>query len=101
MSPTVREKDGLALSSRNRYLSPGERRGADALSHTSWRARKGIAARQPIVQVMSEGWIAIEAAGFAVDHFEARHAESLRRVESVSDGPPHLLGRGASGARRG
>jgi len=40
---------------------------------------------------MSEGWLAIEAAGFAVDYFEARHAETLCRVETVEDGPLRLL----------
>jgi len=40
---------------------------------------------------MSEGWLAIEAAGFAVDYFEARHADTLRRIETVEDGPLRLL----------
>ena len=89
--PTVREKDGLALSSRNVYLSGAERAVAPTLYRTLAESAARIAARQPIVQVMSEGWIAIEAAGFAVDYFEARHAESLRRVETVDDGPLRLL----------
>jgi pantoate--beta-alanine ligase len=89
--PTVREMDGLALSSRNVYLSPSERAAAPVLYHTLKESAARIAARQPIAQVMSEGWLAIEAAGFAVDYFEARHAETLQRVETVEDGPLRLL----------
>jgi pantoate--beta-alanine ligase len=89
--PTVREKDGLALSSRNVYLSATERAAAPALYRTLKESAVRIAAREPIAQVMSEGWLAIEAAGFAVDYFEARHAETLQRVESADDGPLRLL----------
>jgi pantoate--beta-alanine ligase len=89
--PTVREKDGLALSSRNVYLSAAERAAAPVLYRTLRESAARITAREPIARVMSEGWIAIEAAGFAVDYFEARHAESLRRVETAADGPLRLL----------
>jgi pantoate--beta-alanine ligase len=89
--PTVREKDGLALSSRNVYLAPPERAVAPMLYATLKASAARIAAREPIARVMSEGWIAIEEAGFAVDYFEARHADTLRRIETVDDGPPRLL----------
>jgi len=89
--PTVREKDGLALSSRNVYLSPTERAVAPMLYRTLKESAARIAAREPIARVMSEGWLAIEAAGFAVDYFEARRAETLCRVETVEDGPLRLL----------
>jgi pantoate--beta-alanine ligase len=89
--PTVREKDGLALSSRNAYLSRAERAAAPSLYRTLKESAARIAAREPIARVISEGWLAIEAAGFAVDYFEARHADTLRRVETVEDGPLRLL----------
>jgi pantoate--beta-alanine ligase len=89
--PTVREKDGLALSSRNVYLSPAERAAAPILYRTLKESAARIAAGEPIARVMSEGWLAIEAAGFAVDYFEARHAETLHRVETVNNGPLRLL----------
>jgi pantoate--beta-alanine ligase len=89
--PTVREKDGLALSSRNVYLSPAERAVAPVLYRTLKESAARIKARESIAQVMSEGWLAIEAAGFVVDYFEARHADTLRRVETVEDGPLRLL----------
>ncbi len=89
--PTVREKDGLALSSRNVYLSPAERVAAPTLYRTLKDSAARIAAGEPIAQVMSEGWLAIEEAGFAVDYFEARNAETLRRAETVQNGPLRLL----------
>jgi pantoate--beta-alanine ligase len=89
--PTVREKDGLALSSRNVYLTPDKRAAAPVLYRTLKASAARIAAGEPIVPVMSEGFMAIEEAGFAVDYYEARHAETLRRVESLADGPLRLL----------
>jgi pantoate--beta-alanine ligase len=98
--PTVREKDGLALSSRNVYLSEAERAAAPALYRVLKESAARIAAGEPIAKVMSEGWIAIEAAGFAVDYFEARHAETLARVEALGDGPIRLLGAARLGKTR-
>jgi pantoate--beta-alanine ligase len=89
--PTVREKDGLALSSRNVYLSPAERAVASMLYRKLKESAARIAAGESIARVMSEGWLAIEAAGFAVDYFEARHADTLRRIETAADGPLRLL----------
>jgi pantoate--beta-alanine ligase len=89
--PTVREKDGLALSSRNVYLAPAERAVAPMLYRTLKESAARIAAGEPIARVTSEGWLAIEAAGFAVDYFEARHADTLRRIETAEDGPLRLL----------
>jgi pantoate--beta-alanine ligase len=88
---TVREKDGLAMSSRNAYLSPAERAVAPMLYRTLKESAARIAVGEQIARVMSEGWLAIEAAGFAVDYFEARHAETLRRIETAEDGPLRLL----------
>jgi pantoate--beta-alanine ligase len=89
--PTVREKDGLALSSRNLYLAPAERAVAPMLYRTLKESAMRIAGGEPIARVTSEGWLAIEAAGFAVDYFEARHADTLRRIETAEDGPLRLL----------
>jgi pantoate--beta-alanine ligase len=89
--PTVREKDGLALSSRNVYLSPAERAVAPVLYRTLKDSAARIAAGEPIAVVTSEGWLTIEEAGFAVDYFEARHAETLGRAETTADGPLRLL----------
>jgi pantoate--beta-alanine ligase len=97
---TVRERDGLALSSRNVYLSAAERTAAPALFRTLKASAARIAVGEPIVRVMSEGFIAIEKAGFAVDYFEARHAESLARIETLSEGPIRLLAAARLGKTR-
>jgi pantoate--beta-alanine ligase len=89
--PTVREKDGLALSSRNVYLSPAQRAVAPVLYRTLKSSAARIAAGEAIAPVMSEGSLAIEEAGFAVDYFEARNAHTLLRAETVADGPLRLL----------
>jgi pantoate--beta-alanine ligase len=89
--PTVRETDGLAMSSRNTYLDPRERRVAPTLHRVLRECAARIAAGEPIARVVAEGWIEIEAAGFAVDYLEARHAESLARAEMLADGPLRLL----------
>jgi pantoate--beta-alanine ligase len=89
--PTVREKDGLALSSRNVYLSLEERAAAPVLYRTLKASAARIAAGEPIAPVMSEGSLAIEEAGFTVDYFEARNAETLVRAERAADGPLRLL----------
>jgi pantoate--beta-alanine ligase len=88
---TVREKDGLAMSSRNAYLSPEQRAAAPALYRVLKESARRIAAGQPIVGVMAEGRAAIERAGFVLDYFEARHAETLKPVASRNDGPLRLL----------
>jgi pantoate--beta-alanine ligase len=89
--PTVREKDGLALSSRNAYLSESERATAPTLHRVLKDCAQRIAGGALIAQVLDEGGAAIERAGFALDYLEARHAETLRPVASVKDGPIRLL----------
>ncbi len=88
---TVREKDGLALSSRNVYLTELERHHAPVL----YRAMKTCAARikagEPIEMVLEEGRGQIRQAEFAVDYLEARHALTLAPVTSLKDGPIRLL----------
>jgi pantoate--beta-alanine ligase len=89
--PTVREKDGLALSSRNLYLSPGERRVAPTLSRVLKASAKRIKTGEPIEMVLEEGRTEIEHAGFALDYLEARHALTLAPIASRKDGPIRLL----------
>jgi pantoate--beta-alanine ligase len=74
---TVREKDGLALSSRNRYLSPGEREAAPSLHRVLADCAAKIGAGEPIEAVLRAGRAAIASAGFALDYLEARHAGTL------------------------
>lgn len=89
--PTIREKDGLALSSRNVYLSPPERKTAPILYRTLRESAAAIASRMPVAEVMVRGKAAIEASGFQVDYFEARHAATLATLASTKEGPIRLL----------
>jgi len=89
--PTVREKDGLAMSSRNVYLSESERAVAPVLHRVLKAAAGRIKRGEPIEMVMEEGAADIRHAGFALDYLEARHALTLKPVASLKDGPIRLL----------
>jgi pantoate--beta-alanine ligase len=90
-SRTVRERDGLAMSSRNVYLSPEERQTAPVLYRTMKESVRRLRAGDDVKAVMAEGAEMITAAGFAVDYFEVRHAETLAPVQSTADGPLRIL----------
>jgi pantoate--beta-alanine ligase len=90
-APTVREEDGLAMSSRNAYLSPRERATAPTLHGTLTQCAARINARSPITSALADGREVLTDAGFDVDYLEARHAETLKPVTSVADGPIRLL----------
>ncbi|MBV9555982.1 MAG: pantoate--beta-alanine ligase [Pseudolabrys sp.] len=89
--PTVREKDGLALSSRNVYLSPLERASAPILHSTLQACAANIKKDVSIAHALTHGRHTIEKAGFALDYLEARNAETLAPVSSPKDGPLRLL----------
>src|ERR1700690_67892 len=90
-SRTVRERDGLAMSSRNVYLAPEERRAAPALFRAMKESARRLRAGDKFEAAMAGGLELITGAGFALDYFEVRHAESLAPVGSVSDGPLRIL----------
>ena len=89
--PIVREKDGLALSSRNVYLSPKERAIAPTLHRVLVDCAAKIRKGRAINDVLAEGRAAIERAGFALDYLEARHAKTLRPLASAKERPIRLL----------
>jgi pantoate--beta-alanine ligase len=89
--PTIRERDGLALSSRNVYLSPQERAAAPALHRALTAAAAAIRKGTPIKTALTQGRQAVRKAGFRIDYLEARHAETLAPVASKKDGPIRLL----------
>ncbi len=90
-APTVREPDGLALSSRNVYLSPEERARAPSLHRVLKQSAARILGGDAIAAVMAEGAAELARNGFAVDYLAARHAETLAPIESIADGPIRLL----------
>jgi pantoate--beta-alanine ligase len=88
---TVRERDGLALSSRNVYLTPEQRQAAPSLYRAMKDTAKRLRAGDDLSAAMAGGTGLIADAGFALDYFEARHAETLAPVASVKEGPVRLL----------
>jgi pantoate--beta-alanine ligase len=90
-SRTVRERDGLAMSSRNVYLSPEQRLTAPTLYRAMKESAKRLRAGDDIKAVMAGGAELITNAGFILDYFEARHAETLAPVASMEDGPVRIL----------
>jgi pantoate--beta-alanine ligase len=75
---TVREADGLALSSRNRFLSQQERLEAPLLHRTLTACANLIRASRPVGIALSEGREVIRRAGFKLDYLEARDARTLQ-----------------------
>jgi pantoate--beta-alanine ligase len=90
-SKTVRERDGLAMSSRNVYLSADERRAAPVLFQAMKETARRLRAGEDIDTAQTSAVDSITAAGFAVDYFETRHAETLAPVTSIKDGPLRIL----------
>jgi len=87
----IRERDGLAMSSRNVYLSLDQRRTAPVLHQTLKATAKRLRAGDDFKTVLSDGADLIRQAGFALDYLEARHAETLAPIASLNDGPVRLL----------
>jgi pantoate--beta-alanine ligase len=98
--PIARERDGLALSSRNAYLSAPEREKAPllyrALAACADRIGRGV---KPAL-ALDEGRTALAQAGFVVDYLEARDAETLQAIETRKDGPIRLLAAARLGTTR-
>ena len=81
-SRTVRERDGLAMSSRNVYLSAEERLTATTLYRAMKESTKRLKAGEEVEAAMAVGREMITGAGFVLDYFEACHAETLAPVRS-------------------
>jgi pantoate--beta-alanine ligase len=90
-SKTVRERDGLAMSSRNVYLSAEERRIASELHRAMKESARLLRGGTDIETAMAVGAEIITAAGFVLDYFELRHAQTLAPATSTKDGPMRIL----------
>ena len=98
--PTQRDADGLALSSRNAYLSPEERLRARALPRALVEAAAAIRDGAPIAETLASARAALAAAGFApIDYVELRDAATLAAVATL-ERPARLLAAGRIGRTR-
>nr|WP_314492166.1 pantoate--beta-alanine ligase [uncultured Pseudomonas sp.] len=80
--PTVRAEDGLALSSRNGYLSEAQRAIAPVVYRTLMQVAEGLRrGRRDYQALLGEGQSQLEAAGLLTDYLEVRHALSLRPAQ--------------------
>jgi pantoate--beta-alanine ligase len=78
-APTTRETDGLAMSSRNRYLTPQDRAAAPAIYKALAAARHQLqSGSREFATIEQRGAEALVAAGFKVDYFSVRDAANLQ-----------------------
>lgn len=92
--PTVRESDGLAMSSRNRYLSPAERAQAVALSQALHLARQKVAQGATAVGELEGAmrrFLAEKAPLGVIEYIEFVHPQTLARVQQVAEPTAALL----------
>jgi pantoate--beta-alanine ligase len=88
--PTVREPDGLAMSSRNAYLSDADRERAPLLYRSLTAAADAIRSGTPPAKAVAAARRKLARAGFKVDYLAARNAETLAELREPSD-PVRLL----------
>jgi pantoate--beta-alanine ligase len=98
--PTVREADGLALSSRNAYLTPQERGQAVALPRALETTRAAIISGRPVAEVLDEARVALRSAGFSqIDYFALVDAETLEPLDAAN-GEARLIAAAVIGTTR-
>lgn len=91
-APTVREPDGLALSSRNAFLTDAERKIAPALFQTLSQAADEIGGNADIAMTLQAARRSLIGAGFGiVDYIEVRDAKTLAEVTRAGGGPLRVL----------
>lgn len=97
--PTRRAPDGLALSSRNRYLSAAQRQIAPALAQTCLRTAAALRGGADLPEVLAQARAALCAQGFEVDYLAAVTPEGLIALPAL-DGPARLIAAARLGAVR-
>ncbi|MCW5714145.1 MAG: pantoate--beta-alanine ligase [Bauldia sp.] len=98
--PIEREADGLALSSRNAYLSPEERATAPEIYAALTEAALAIRSGTDAQAALSAARGRLAASGFVVDYVELRNAEDLSPAETPPHGPLRLLAAARLGRTR-
>jgi pantoate--beta-alanine ligase len=99
--PTVREGDGLAMSSRNAYLTPAQRTAAAALPQAMREAIERVRGGEPVSAALLGFEAAVLAAGFEqIDYVRLADAETLASVDALGDRPARLLAAARIGKAR-
>jgi pantoate--beta-alanine ligase len=89
--PTIREGDGLALSSRNAYLSPAERNAAPHLYRSLTMAASRISDGSPADAAIAASQKELAEAGFRIDYLALRNASNLAPIADLHREPLRLL----------
>jgi pantoate--beta-alanine ligase len=98
--PTVRDADGLALSSRNAYLSADERKSALALPQALNDAARRIFSGEPVSEVLAAAVERLRAAGFSkTDYFALVNSLTLEPLDKA-EGPMRLIAAATIGTTR-
>ena len=98
--PTVRDADGLALSSRNSYLSADERTRALALPQALEEAREAVLSGEPVKAVLDDARRKLAGAGFnRIDYFALVDSETLEPLEAAA-GEMRLIAAAVIGTTR-
>lgn len=90
-APTLRETDGLALSSRNRFLTAAQRGTAPVLAAALRRAADAIAAGVAPGQAIAAASAMLDSAGIGIEYFARVEPESLRILPDAVRGPSRLI----------
>jgi len=87
--PTVREPDGLAMSSRNRYLDAVERKRSVTLSQALHvMARQAASGTRNCRQLLDAGLAVLQAQGITPEYLDIRHADTLQTLNELIPGKP-------------
>lgn len=87
----IREDDGLAMSSRNAYLSKGERKLAPLLHSVLSETAASLGKGEGIATTLGKAGKILSEAGFALDYLEVRHADTLVPIDVTMTHPARLF----------
>jgi pantoate--beta-alanine ligase len=101
MAPTLREADGLAMSSRNRYLDAKERQQAPALHRALARVGERLrSGERDFARLSAQARAELESAGLRPDYVEVRRQGDLAAADPTATEPLIVLGAAKLGRAR-